>query len=194
MQMHNKKILLVAFILIAVVQLFIPAKMILDREDVLATGKEYKFQTAPIDPNDPFRGKYVALQFKENVIVTKDSSDWITNETIYITFKTDQEGFASIKSVSKKEPTDSIYYLKAKVNYLTNQRSNRVIIDYPFDRYYMDESKAKKAELIYIESQIDTNQVAYALINIKNGDAVLKDVLINEIPIKELVNKNLEKD
>jgi uncharacterized membrane-anchored protein len=192
--MHNKKILLVAFILIAVVQLFIPAKMILDREDVLATGKEYKFQTAPIDPNDPFRGKYVALQFKENVIVTKDSSDWITNETIYITFKTDQEGFASIKSVSKKEPTDSIYYLKAKVNYLTNQRSNRVIIDYPFDRYYMDESKAKKAELIYIESQIDTNQVAYALINIKNGDAVLKDVLINEIPIKELVNKNLEKD
>lgn len=54
--MTNKKTLLSVFILVAIVQLYVPAKMILDREDILDTGKEYKFKTEPIDPNDPFRG------------------------------------------------------------------------------------------------------------------------------------------
>ena len=40
--MINKKILLSVFILVALVQLFVPAKMILDREDILDKGKEYK--------------------------------------------------------------------------------------------------------------------------------------------------------
>ena len=55
--MIKMKILLSVFILVALVQLFVPAKMILDREDILDMGKEYKFKTEPIDPNDPFRGK-----------------------------------------------------------------------------------------------------------------------------------------
>ncbi|MBD3630845.1 GDYXXLXY domain-containing protein [Cyclobacterium sp.] len=59
--MANKKIVLPVFVLIALLQLYLPAKMILDREDILHKGKEYKFKTQPIDPNDPFRGKFIAL-------------------------------------------------------------------------------------------------------------------------------------
>lgn len=51
----NRKILLSVFILVAVMQLYVPGKMIFDNEDILETGIEYKFKTAPIDPSDPFR-------------------------------------------------------------------------------------------------------------------------------------------
>lgn len=161
--------------------------MILDREEVLRTGKEYKFKTTPIDPNDFFRGKYIVLRYEENTIQIQSESDWVRNETIYVILTTDNEGYAKIHSVSKEEPTDNQYFLKAKVSHVTFDSSNKLAIDYPFDRYYMEESKAYDAEQTYRESLRDTSRVTYALVSIKDGEAVLKDVLIDGISIKEIV-------
>ena len=190
--MIKMKILLSVFILVALVQLFVPAKMILDREDILDMGKEYKFKTEPIDPNDPFRGKYITLRYEEDVIEIQNEKDWIRGEIIYVFLTTDNEGFAKIKSVSKENPTDNQDFLKTKVSHVTGNGFNKLTIDYPFDRYYMEESKAYDAELTYRESQLDTSQIAYALVSIKDGEAVLKDVLINGVSIREIVIKERE--
>ena len=190
--MINKKILLPVFILIALVQLFVPAKIILDREDILDKGKEYKFKTKPIDPNDPFRGKYITLRYEDDMIEIQNDSDWLRGEIIYAFLTTDDEGYAKIQSVSKENPANNQDFIKTKVSYVTDDGSNKLIIDYPFDRYYMEESKAYDAELIYRESQRDTSQIAYALVSIKDGQAVLKDVLINGVSIREIVIKERE--
>lgn len=190
--MTNKKILLSVFILVALVQLYAPAKMILDREDILNTGKEYKFKTEPIDPSDPFRGKYITLRYKEDTIGIQNEADWLRGETIYVFLTSDNEGFAKIKSVSKENQTIDPDFLKTKVSYVTDNGSNKLTIDYPFDRYYMEESKAYDAELTYRESQLDSSQIAYALVRIKHGEAVLTDVLINGVPIREIVIKDKE--
>ena len=60
-------------------------------------------------------------------------------------------------------------------------------IEYPFDRFYMEETKAQAAEDMYRESIIDSTQVAYALVNIRNGEAVIRDVLINGTSVSDLV-------
>jgi uncharacterized membrane-anchored protein len=192
--MINKKILLPVFILVAIVQLFVPAKMIFDREDILDKGKEYKFKTQPIDPNDPFRGKYITLRYEENMIEIQNEADWKRGEIVYILLTTDNEGFVKIQSVSKQNPTSSQDFLKAKVSYITSNGANKLTIDYPFDRYYMEESKAYDAELTYRESELDTSQIAYALVSIKDGEAVLKDVLINGVSIREIVIKERENE
>ncbi|MCP3932456.1 MAG: GDYXXLXY domain-containing protein, partial [Bacteroidetes bacterium] len=67
--------------------------------------------------------------------------------------------------------------------------SNKLTIAYPFDRFYMEESKADDAEDIYREFQRDNRRAAYALVNIKEGKAVLKDVLIDGISIRELAKE-----
>ena len=79
------------------------------------------------------------------------------------------------------------------MSYVTEGGDNRLTVDFPFDRYYMEESKAIEAERTYRESQLDTNQVAYALVSIKDGESVLKDVLIDGVPIREIVLKEREK-
>ena len=183
--MNKKKILLVLFILAALVQLYVPAKMILDRENVLATGKEYKFNVEPIDPSDPFRGKYITLRFKDTRFDNQTGVEWIKGETVYVRFKLDNNGFAIIDTVSEEKPTNTSDYLKTKIRY------NRSV-KFLFDRYYMEESKAYQAEKLYKESRRDTSKVTYALVNIKNGKAVLKNVLINGVPIRELVKKQQE--
>lgn len=190
--MRNNKLILIAFILVALAQLYVPAKMILGREDILNTGKEYKFKTAPIDPADPFRGKYITLRYDENTIEIQEEAEWEEGETIYVFLSADNNGFAKISSVSKEEPPASQDFLKAKVGNVFGDGSKKLVIDYPFDRYYMEESKAYDAELTYQRSQADTNQVAYALVSIKEGEAVLKDVLIDGVPIREIVMKERE--
>jgi hypothetical protein len=62
----------------------------------------------------------------------------------------------------------------------------------------MEESKAYEAELAYRDARRERKS-AYALVSIKDGDAVLKDVLIEGIPIREIAkerneNKALEKE
>lgn len=181
---------MIVFVLVALVQLYVPAKMIWDREDVLDTGTEYKFKTAPVDPYDPFRGKYITLSYEENEATVADEEEWTPGESAYVLLTTDADGFAKIRSVSKTRPVDDQDYIKAKVWMVTGRDTTSLLIDYPFDRYYMEESKADEAEVTYRESQQDTTKVTYALVSVKNGDAVLRDVLIDGMSIREIVKAN----
>ncbi|WP_439482638.1 GDYXXLXY domain-containing protein [Cyclobacterium plantarum] len=185
--MANKKITLPVFVLLALLQLYVPAKMILDREDILHSGKEYKFKTQPIDPNDPFRGKFIALYYEEAVVEIQSEADWLPGERIFVILTTDKDGFAKAHGLAKEYPADNQDFLKARVGWVTDNGTNMLTIEYPFDRYYMEESKAYDAELAYLESQVDSTQTAYAVVGIKEGEAVLKEVLINGVPIRELV-------
>ena len=53
----------------------------------------------------------------------------------------------------------------------------------------MEESKALAAEQAYIKASADTSKVTYALIKVKNGDAVIENVFINNKPIVTLIQK-----
>lgn len=173
----------------SIVQLFVPAKMIWDREVILNEGFEHKFRTAPIDPNDPFRGKYIVLRYAQNSVELEMDSEIESGSKVYVSFVKDDEGYSKIKSVSDEKPLDNENYLAAKANVYTTNDHKELTIEYPFDRYYMEESKAYDAELLYQKTQRDSNLTTYALVKIKNGGAVLSDVMINEISIRELVKE-----
>ena len=188
--MKNKNIIITLFLFVALAQLFVPSQMIYNQEDILNTGKIVKFQCEPIDPNDPFRGKFITLRFKESAIKVKNLKEWNSNETIFATIETSKDGFAKIKSISRTEPTDNSTYLKLKINYITEYEGNKIYLDFPFNRFYMNENKAKNAEIAYAESTVDSTKTAYALVATKNGEALIKDVLIDNISIKELAKAN----
>ncbi len=125
--MNTKKFTFFTFILVALVQVYVPAKMILDQEKVWRTGQEFKFKTAPIDPNDPFRGKYITLSFAENLFKISKNENWLPGEITYVTITTDQTGFAKIKAISKKEPIANEEYFKATVRYVTEDETRSAI-------------------------------------------------------------------
>ena len=116
--MNNKKILFSLFALMVLAQLLAPSQMIYDQENILANGKLFKFKTQPVDPNDPFRGKYISLSFEQNKIFVKNSTNFHEGETVFVKLKTDTNGFAKITSISKTEPAEDLDYLKLKINYL----------------------------------------------------------------------------
>lgn len=184
--MKNKKNILLLFTLIVLAQLYVPLQMIFNQEDIIKTGTEFKFQTAPIDPYDPFRGKYITLFFKEREIKVKNAKKYISGETIFATIITNKNGFAKVSSISKTKPKNNDSYLKLKIGFTLN--NDKIAIDFPFNRFYMNENIASKAEKIYQESSVKKKNETYALVAVKNGEAVIKDVRINEVSIKDLAN------
>lgn len=183
--MTNRKIALTAFIIIALAQLYVPAAMIFEREDILSTGKEFRFRAAPVDPNDPFRGKFIALNYRNNSIVVKSENEWTMNENVYAILTEDRNGFAQIKSISREKPAGTQDFVMAKVGNLIYNDTLQVIIEYPFVRFYMEESSAPRAEIEYNNASRDSTRVTYALVRIKDGEAVLKDVMIDGISISK---------
>ena len=191
--MNYRKLIFPGFILMVLVQLYVPAQMILGREDVIESGVAYKFKTRPFDPNDPFRGKYIRLSFEEERVVVDTTLKWISGEDVYAILGTHENGFAKIKGLSKVAPTGDQDYIKTTVRY-SNYSSNSVRITLPFDRFYMEESKAYDAEVLSRVSFRDTSKLVYALVNVKEGEAVMSNVFIDDVPISEAVKQKQKMD
>ncbi len=186
--MKRKYILLAVFVIVALAQWFVPWQMIRDREDIMEAGKIVKFRTAPVDPYDPFRGKYVTLNFKDQSFEVYDLDKWFPGEEVYVVLDEGKDGFAEIAGVSKLKPEGQVTYVRANVSYL-DKINKRLVIRYPFNRFYMEESKAPLAEKEYRNAQREKEHNAYVLVYIKNGEAVIKDVMVDDVSITELVKR-----
>ena len=187
--MKKIKYIFILFVVVALVQLFVPLQMIFGQEAILNNGTAYKFKTQPIDPSDPYRGKYITLRYNINAIKTNDSL-WERNEQVYVYIEKDSLGFAQLLEVSKTLLDIEKDYVVAEVSWYQDY-SNELRFNLPFNRFYMEESKAKPAEDAFRKAQRDTMpNNTYALVYIKDGEAVLKDVLINDISITDYVKNN----
>lgn len=178
----SNRIYTFSFITLALAQLFFPLQMLVSSELTLAYGKDYKFKTMPVDPNDPFRGKYVQLRFDNSLTNYSNNLYGSENNTAFVTLAEDSLGYAKIKSIDFYKPATPNYI---KVDFAFSYDSSSVIIEYPFDRFYMEESKAYPAEVAYRQAARN-GSVTYALVTVKSGVGVLKDVLINDRPIAEV--------
>lgn len=185
--MLNKRYLFAGFILVALVQLFVPANMIWQAEGTIREGNEFHFKVAPVDPNDPFRGKYISLAFEADEI-TVPGNNWAGFDEVYARIHKGKDGFAQIQDLSQSPPEDTEDFIRVAVYMMTQFKdSTAITISYPFDRYYMEESKALAAEKLYSESVSDSRQRTYGVVFVKNGKASLTDVRINDLSIQEAV-------
>lgn len=187
--MKTQVIIIIAFLAMVGAQWFVPLQVIATSEGVLSTGKAYKFRTAPVDPTDVFRGKYVRLGYANSARTVYDISELsLTQNTYYVTFGEDFDGFAYPSGISKLEPKDEPF-LKVEIFADDVSRAfekKELVLNYPFDRFYMEESKAPRAEAVYRKAARDESSISYALVKIEKGRAVLEDVLIDDVSLKVL--------
>jgi uncharacterized membrane-anchored protein len=164
-------ILLAVFLL----QLLIPASMIGKREATLRAGTPYRFKTRPVDPHDPFRGRYVALRFEEGSARIADEKVR-RGQKLFVEVNEGEDGFAKLGKASRKRP-DKSDYIKVRANYSTG--GTNVTVSLPFDRYYMNEKRAPEAERAYWDNNRGTNRNTFALVKVLNGMAVTEGLYID---------------
>jgi uncharacterized membrane-anchored protein len=183
-----KNIIMILFAVMCLAQWIVPGKMVYDSENTISLGTVFKFKTEPVDPSDPFRGKYVTLRFESDFIEIEDSAEWVSGDDIFVTFTTDIAGFAKAENIFRVAP-DAESFLQTTVSYIHKSESGyQIVFKLPFDRFYLEESKAPRAEELYREAQRDSATVAFALVSIGQGEAVLQDVIVNDRPIVDIIN------
>ena len=187
--MHQKFIISL-FILLAVIQLAVPGVMIAKRELTLKNGAAFKFVTAPVDPYDAFRGRYVSLNFSQSQIPLSQDLDIERNQWVYAHLKKDKAGFAKIHKITL-EPPEQEEYLKVKIRYI-NRRRGEVNLELPFDRYYLAEDAAKAAEKYYQELTRREEIASYVVVRVDSGFGVLEELYLDGVPILEYVKKSSE--
>ena len=182
--MKNRKWLLGLFIAVGLLQIAVPLFMAWRWENVLQTGRQFYWQTAPVDPYDAFKGRYVELRFKENSAPISDNADLAAGQMVYASISENEEGNAYIRGVSMNRP-ETGYYVKAKA-YSNGQNTAHVSL--PFTRYYLPEGLAPAAEAAYRESA--GKQTGVAVVRIKDGYGVIEQLYIGDKTLQEFLQQS----
>lgn len=182
---------IIAVVLVCLIQLGVPASMILSYEDILSEGTEYRFKVRPVDPADPFRGRYVRLAFDEEEVRGEDQPA-LSIESIpdkqrfaFARIETGANGLAEVIALSGKEPTQGDF-IKVDVR-IYNKKLYR--INFPFDRYYAEESKAPNIEnVVASRRRLDEGTLITAQVHIKNGRGVIAELFVGGQTIHEYLS------
>ena len=186
----------VLLVVLSAAQLTAAAWSMVRYELILATGRVYQVKTAPVDPADPFRGRYVAIRailslptpLAPDVVALLDQvgvgrSD-AARKTAYAVLGTDTEGFARVVEVVP-EPLGTGDYLEIKAVW---ERTTGRDIVLPFDRYYLSETAAPAAEQRYREaSRRGANRDTWITVRVRNGVGVIEGLFIDGVRIEDAV-------
>ena len=184
------RVLFFGLLALAVVQLAVPLSMILKRESTLEHGRLFRFRTAPVDPYDAFRGRYVTLTMEHNSVADPNTGDYSPGQRIYVLLEEGEDGFAKPLGLVESRPEEGAFVEAWVARWPRSQGS--VTIRYPFDRYYMNEEKAPAAEKAYRELSLPRAHDAYVAVRIKDGFAVLEELYVAGQPILEFLAANPE--
>lgn len=170
------------FAVLVVAQLAVPAMMIDKRQTALEEGTPYQFRIGPVDPYDPFLGRYLVLN-----IEAADYNDWQggplqRGQTVYAVLETDSDGFARFRNLSMDAP-GTRDYLKLRVDW---QSGDQVRLQMPFDRYYVEEHMAQQAWRVRREGRRQPVS-AHIQVRVLDGYAVLEDLYFDGKPLLEFM-------
>jgi GDYXXLXY protein len=183
-----KKLILPLLVMAFVAQWLVPAKLIYDSEKTNSAGKIFRFKIRPVDPYDPFRGRYITLSFMDDQAIRDTLEKFSYDESAFVLVGHDSTGTAQIKNISHV-PFAEPSYFEATISYLDRDRIDglqSIRVDFPFNKFFLEETIAPGAETVYRESTNDTIP-AYALVSILDGKAVLRDVIIRDSSIADVV-------
>jgi uncharacterized membrane-anchored protein len=185
-----KMLRIVIFAVVALLQLSVPASMIWNRERTLKQGRVWKFRTAPVDPVDAIRGRYIALRFDAETISRESPSEQLGPGTsVYVILKEDMAGFAQAAQI-KATPAQGDNVVKAeKGSWFLGADHVR----FPFDRFWVTEKNAPAAESAYIENSRREKQNAYVTVRVLNGDAAIEELFIDDLPLKDYLRAHAPK-
>jgi len=181
--MTGKRLRLVLFVILAVIQLAVAAGAIIRSELALRSGEVFRFKLQPVDPVDAFRGRYVNLRFALDRAPMADGLPPLRRQKIYVPLAVDDEGFAGFGPVDLQPPAQGAYLrLRSGVQYEDEDGLLVLSLALPFQRYYMTEDLAKEVDRsLWRRDQ----RPAWVTVRVRNGTGVIEDLYVDGRPVRE---------
>ncbi len=127
------------FWVVVAAQAVVPLAMIGWSEVALATGERVRLATAPVDPVDLFRGRYVTLRYEiSSLPVDREATP---GETVYVPLR--QSGDIWVGTRATTARPESGTFIRGHVR---DGGAGRARIEYGIETYYADEDEAPELE------------------------------------------------
>lgn len=172
------------FVVLILLQCGVVGQMIYGREALLKQGQAFRFKTAPIDPVDPFRGRYVTLRLEAD---SAPVPDWQPGSKTYafVRIVEGEDGFAQLGEVLPAPPADKAY-LKLRVS---SVRDGQIRFTMPFNRYYAEETVAPEIERAYVRNSRREKQKAWIVLRVLDGKGAIEDLYIDGLPVADYLRR-----
>jgi uncharacterized membrane-anchored protein len=164
-----------------------PLSQIWTHEQVLANGTLIKLKCSAPDPYDPLRGRYLALRPSQIEAPVPAGLELKQGMQAYAVFATGADGLATVSTLSLTPPASGDY-LRVKTGYVYNDKAR---IDWPFDRFYLNEKLAPEADKWFAEN-IRSAQSITAEVRVLKGRAVLADLSLDGKPFREILKARVK--
>ena len=182
-----KTLRIAIFILVALAQLSVPAMLAWGRIQTLAHGRIWKFKTAPVDPEDAVRGRYIQLRLMAEDFTQPEKL--VATDRVYAVLKETPEGFAEIDHISiTRLGGDNVIQVEPGGNWDDKQHFR-----IPFDRFWVTEKSAPEAEKMYRENSRRGKENAYVTVRVRNGDGALEQLYIDNQPLADYLRAQAAK-
>lgn len=182
--MSRRRRLLLCLLLVTV-QLAVPASMIGKRQGALNHGEPYKFRIGPVDPYDPFLGRYLELNLEAASYDKWHGEPLHRGQIVYAVLERDRDGFARLRNISM-DPPGTRDYIRARVQW---QSENQVRLRLPLTRYYLEEQAAQHAWRIQRDRRRQPLP-AYILVKVRSGFGVIEEMYIQNQPLLDYMRSH----
>jgi uncharacterized membrane-anchored protein len=144
---HRRRLLFVALV---AAQALLPLLLIAWNEQALASGTRVTLRTVPVDPIDPFRGRYVTL----NYVISTAPAGYGPSATVYVPLREGDDAWLGGVPTSM-QPGEGTF-IRGRVG-----SSGR--IEFGIERYFTDEDEAQRLEAagpLLVDVVLDEHGVA----------------------------------
>jgi len=176
-----RTIRLAVYLVVGLVQISVPASMMWKQHRTLSEGREWKFRTAPVDPVDVIRGRYLRLRFTAEEFARSEALPY--TERAYAVLKNDAEGFAVVDRL-QAEPISGDDDVNVRT-YGWDAGKQRIRLS--FDELWVTEADATAAEAGYVEHSRERSSDAYATVRVRKGHAAIEQLYIAGQPLHEFL-------
>ena len=170
-------------------QIAAPASMIARYEATLRRGTVFKVRTAPVDPVDAFRGRYVWFRLDLDPV---EQDGTILGGTVWVSLEEGPDGFAKVTRVSTTRPPHGSYVGAQAIPAdwrPDGSGPGRIQLVLPHDRYYMEESKAPRAELAARRRGRTAPGSTWVTIRVRDGVGAVERLWIDGVPVEDYVRR-----
>ena len=160
----------IGLIAVLVLILVVVSTFILYNEWPFMTGNKLVLATLPVDPFDPFRGQYMAINYEISAVdntVDNINGSFEEGDTIYVVLKEDEQGIWRRDSTSKSKPLEGDFIRGEVIN--VNGDSLRV--EYGVEQFFFERN-----------AKLPTTNITVEVTVANSGRAKLVQLLYNGKP------------
>ena len=180
---------LAVFAVAAVAQWLLPLSGIWQHERVISRGTLLKIECAAPDPHDPLRGRYLAVRPAQSPVAEPEGFPRGGGLVpVWATLEVGDDGLARIKSVSLEPVSGPTVIPLTARSWGTINGTDIVFLEWPFDRFYLNERLAPDADKLVAERRRDGKRTV-AEVRLLDGQAILTDILLDGVSVRELVKQ-----